>query len=125
MYAFAALLNAAIFVTFSPVAQEVSTFYGVSQFKVDFLTMLYIISFLPGLLLSVFLSRAYGIASSFKVGSLLMAIGAVIRLMSYFISSGAHPNLWYNCLWVGLISLWFSTTITYNIKCTNCTNVVF
>ena len=102
VYSIASFLNATLLTTFAPISPLIVDFYGLSEDQVDILSMLFVITFLPGILIAVYLSRGHGFATCFKVGALFQAIGTAIRMFTYIVPSPS-PTFWYVMMFIGQI----------------------
>jgi len=75
-------LNANMWISFAPVKSLVKILYGVSDLDVCELSLVYMVCFLPGAILSVWINDKFGLRANVVFGSLLLMVGGWIRFIS-------------------------------------------
>jgi hypothetical protein len=100
IYGFASFLNATLLTTFAPISTRLVEYYNLTEDQIDLLSLLFIILFLPGIILSIYISRGFGFSHCFKIGALLQTIGTMLRLFIYIIPHPS-PNYWYTMMFIG------------------------
>jgi MFS family permease len=73
------LLNAAMWICFAPVENFTQARFGVGPFAVNMLSLVFMILYLPGSVLSVFLMERYGMRATLIVGAVLNTLCALVR----------------------------------------------
>ena len=85
--------NAFLWISFSPIVALTERYYGVSATYVNLLSALFMVLYLPGSYLAMYLITKYGLRTSITVGAVLMAIGGWIRYASVYVAkASATPS---------------------------------
>ena len=98
--------NAFLWISFAPIVTLTERFYGVSATYVNLLSALFMVLYLPGSYLAMYLITKYGLRTSITVGAILNAVGSWLRYSSVLVaaqsgSSGQPPFFAYVLLLFG------------------------
>jgi len=98
--------NAFLWISFAPIVTLTERFYGVSATYVNLLSALFMVLYLPGSYLAMYLITKYGLRTSITVGAILNAVGSWVRYSSVLVaansdSSGQPPFFAYVLLLFG------------------------
>mmetsp|Transcript_119284 Transcript_119284/g.216839 ORF Transcript_119284/g.216839 Transcript_119284/m.216839 type:complete len:491 (-) Transcript_119284:99-1571(-) len=80
-----------LWITFAPIASLSSSFYGVSLGSISLLSMVFMILFLPGILLTSYLMTKWGLRRVVIIGSLLDLVATILRFISVFLPQKTGP----------------------------------
>ena len=98
IYCASTCFNALAWISIAPISTTVQEVYGVSDFEVNLVSLIFLILFLPGMLSSTFIFDRWGLRNGLIIGSILQAVGASLK---YFINQG----FWIVLLGQGFIGL--------------------
>ncbi|XP_064600447.1 solute carrier family 49 member A3-like [Liolophura sinensis] len=74
--------NAAIWISFSPIAYKTATFYNVGSMGVNWLSLVYLVASIPCGLAATWLIDTMGLRTSILLGTWLNLIGSILRVVS-------------------------------------------
>lgn len=83
LYSIGTFMTAALWITYAPQLEAIAAFYNTSVDSVDLFAYLFIITFPPFLLLTLIISRGWGVATAFKLGCGLTALASFLRILVY------------------------------------------
>ena len=87
LFGAATLLNQAHWGTFAPIAAIVATYLGVEVTQVDYLSLVYMILYVPLFLISCYVIDRRGLRFSVVSGAVLNAVGSILRTIGGFTAS--------------------------------------
>ncbi len=88
---FANISNAINWINFSPIADSTGKFYSIDFEKVNYLSLVYLISSTPAGFFSFWLIDTFGVRLSLNLGSWTNLIGSIIRLFSALNNASGEP----------------------------------
>lgn len=84
-------LNACLWITFAPIASLSSDFYDVSLGSINLLSLVYMLLFPPGILLTSYLMTQWGLRRVIIIGSLLDLVSTALRFVSVLLPQKSGP----------------------------------
>ena len=87
IFGFVSMMNAIVWISFASILPDTRNFYGVSTLEVDFLSMIYMVLYLPGSLLASYMINKWGLSRSVIVASAMTALGGWIKYAGCFLGS--------------------------------------
>jgi hypothetical protein len=98
--------NAINWINFSPIADYTGDFYSIDFDKVNYLSLIYLITATPAGFFSFWLIDSFGVKLSLNLGSWFNLIGSLVRLLSALDFADGTPiisnNYKYNILFLGM-----------------------
>jgi len=87
IFAVTTAANAMLWTTFAPISDSSSLFFfpestATQSFKINLVALMYQITYLPGTILASYLVRDGGLAAPIIAGSVLTAVGSVLRYIA-------------------------------------------
>ena len=95
IYVLAAFANTLHGFTFVSIESQTSIFYSITTTEVNILSIVFLFLYIPGTILSIWLSRKFSMRTTMIIGSILN-LGGFIRLLSLI-----KPNIGYAALIIG------------------------
>ena len=92
IFCFLTFTNAFLWISFAPIVALTERFYGVSATYINMLSALFMILYLPGSYLAMYLITKYGLRTSITVGAVLNAVGGWIRYSSVFVAHASSTS---------------------------------
>lgn len=97
VFSFLTLTNAILWITFSPIATKIMSYYDIDSTLVNMLSLVFLFLYIPGSVLSNFIVSHYGVRVNLVLAAFLGAIGSWLR----YGSSMGNPS--YTLLLIGQI----------------------
>eukprot|EP01094_Clydonella_sp_ATCC50884_P010850 TRINITY_DN20667_c0_g1_i1.p1 TRINITY_DN20667_c0_g1~~TRINITY_DN20667_c0_g1_i1.p1 ORF type:complete len:455 (+),score=132.55 TRINITY_DN20667_c0_g1_i1:348-1712(+) len=83
LFCAAAVLNAVLWITYSPIPDDVQELYDVSPFYVNLLSVVYFIAYVPGVFVASWLLDVHGLRAGLCAGVGCCMLGSIIRAAAY------------------------------------------
>lgn len=98
IFAFANIINAAAWICFAPVVTFAQTRFAASNDEINMLSSVFLIAYVPGSFISVYMLERYGLRAGIVLGCVMNLLCAGIRYAGTFASS---PQLQYSLVMIG------------------------
>ena len=115
------LCNAFLWITFAPISDLTATFIGGSvgnTTAVNFLATVFLILYLPGSFVGVYVNKRWGLKATVVVGSLLNLVGALIRFAGAFAKDHTSSPFVFTLLLLGQCVASICQPVVLNIAAT-------